>query len=342
MNVLIISLLRLGDILMHIEIANQWRIKNKSEITFVINDECKAVIPILEHFQYGYFLFPRRQIQSLINNSATHILEPIWQIQDLIREINLQSWDLILNLTHTQVSGRLMSLVSAREKKGMVWIRNHFELFGNSILQQFNDEYTETKESPRHYIEWLSCAFDLDIKKPEKNILPRRNKIFFQLFTSDEKKNWPLDSWERLFQSAQKLWPEFEFKVLCSDFEKQNLLRFWPSEDLLNLDIHQAFLEFSKGGLLVGCDTSLIHLASLARMPSLMISLGSSNPTKTSAFLEGSMTLSGQATCRPCSHLSACSQETQICAESVKVSHVLEKIKQIIHQHTYEIGAASL
>lgn len=325
MKVLVVSLLRIGDLFMHIEMMNQWKEISNSNISFLINDECQGAIPILRQVGYSHFIFPRKEIQKTINQSRTHLLEPIWCIQDLVEELNKSKWDLVLNLTHTRVSGYLSFLLNSTNKRGLVATEEHlFLLNGNSILKEFNNKYTELTNSPRHYLEWLADSFNLPIKKPTANF--QKGKIYLQIFTSDSKKNWSILKWKSVFDQIKNVFPDYEIKILASDKEKHEISSYWTLDQIEILSLFDAFLEFQKASLLVACDTSLIHLASLARCPSIMLSLGSSNKTKTFPFLLGSQVISSEIPCRPCRHDDKCSRSTHECSDDLNESQVVRAI----------------
>jgi ADP-heptose:LPS heptosyltransferase len=316
---LFISLLRAGDFIMQSPLirANLKR----GKIHVVVNDEFRQLQSLYPEFQFHFF--PRQLIQKAINDSSSSLLSPYLILQEFIQELKLTPWNEIYNLSHTWLSAYLMNEVEAPIKKGLQHNGQNFIPFNNKWMEFFNDRFSENKRSPYHYLTVLSQALDLVVPPVQLKDKRDSGEILFQCFTSDRKKNWPLDRWADLFKRLQKSRPEYDVKILCSPTEFNDLKAFFPESSLKVTSLIEARDLIKSARLLVCGDTSMAHLAAETRTPVLTLSLGSSDLTKTAPWQQGAFVMTATTSCSPCLHASQCPYTVTACGESLNVRSVL-------------------
>ena len=156
-----------------------------------------------------------------------------------------------------------------------------------------------------------------------------KRTVYLQVLTSDEKKNWSLHKWMGLFEQLQIQYPLLKFKVLAAPFEIEKLKVYFNPQDLEVTSLFELREQLKNARMLITGDTSAAHLAAETRTPCLVLSLGSSDPTKTSPWLFGAWVMSATTACAPCVHSNPCSQKTHLCGEDLKMSAVLSVFRGI-------------
>lgn len=319
MTPLFLSLLRAGDFIMQVPLIRKLAGSHKAHV--VINDEFKQLANLYPEFEF--YFFPRREIQKIINQAETSLLVPYDILQQFFFNLNQKQWTEVYNLTHTRLSAYFMNCIPASKKMGLQYEEGIILPFQNSWQEFFNVSFSENRPSDYHYLTALSKAMECDspmVKTSEKR---QSRKILFQTLTSDVKKNWPLEKWAELYRRFRIARPQYEISVLCAPHEKASLQNFFPEEILFACDLTGARHALRSAELLITGDTSVAHLAAEVRAPMVVVSLGSSDLTKTAPWQHGTIVLSSATSCSPCAHSSQCPYPTTLCGEQLMVRTVL-------------------
>lgn len=330
MKILGLSLLRIGDILMHREVLQSVRAQYpQAEIHLLINEQFQSVQDLVPEVQTWKFV-PRTQLQEILvkrNQSAGHAHEILSRV---VTDLNLEKYDLVLNLTNNFLSVRLMDLIEAKEKRGSAFSNGRKVRELNRWQSYLNDHFSVQQGSRFHYVEVLSRALGFEPRRPLAAKSPQSNKIYFQLLTSDKKKNWGLGRFQKLIQNLKADLPQFEFIGLCSPAEREMVEVFFQSHEIVSPGLSEAAQLLSEARLLVTGDTSLLHLAAQARCETVSLFLGSADPVKTSAWQKDSTLISARVACAPCVHSSPCSQRSHLCAEEISVQQVTDVTRALL------------
>lgn len=323
MKRLFISLLRVGDLILQkplIESAGQG-----GEIHILMNDEFKQAQLLYPLWKFHFF--PRQELQLLINRPDTSILAPFENLRNFVHSLNQIHFDEVINCTHNRVSAYLMGQIHATKKRGLIFEAAKFKPFENSWQTFFNSTFSENRRSEVHYL--TALAKSLDIEVPRIPIIEDRrhyNTVYLQVLTSDEKKNWSLTNWQTLLVRLRKMRPEWNIRVLCASFEVKTVEKFFSEDEIEVANLVQAREKLKQARLLISGDTSIAHLAAEVRTPTIVLSLGSSDYSKTMPWCHGNWVLTAEVACSPCPHSSKCTQPTHLCGESLRVSSVLNLI----------------
>ena len=119
MKILVVSLLRLGDVILSTPIIKGLSQKYpNAEIHILMNKQFEGVsglIPYVSQFHY----FDRKLIQDGLVQAERPLFEPYHRLESLLTELDKENYSEVINLTHNKMSGWLCSLIKGKEKKGL-------------------------------------------------------------------------------------------------------------------------------------------------------------------------------------------------------------------------------
>jgi len=329
MKILVLSLLRLGDVILHRELAQS--LKNEypgAQIDFVIDDQFRAVKELIPEVSKWHQI-PRLRWQKILVERKQSPARAKFELQKMVADIGAESYDLVLNATHSRFSARLMDLISAKKKIGAQMINGKVGTASNRWQQYLNENFSGDGRSRFHYLELLHRSLEISFTVPRRRN-QKKDSIYLQVLTSDEKKNWGLNRYFELFGRLRAQFPEKRIRVLCSPAEKKQVQNFFSEEDIFCVDLLSLQKSLVKAELLITGDTSVQHLAAQVGCRTLSLFLGSADPVKTAPWNQGARILSAQSPCFPCRHSDPCSQRSHLCAESIPVGEVLRSASRIL------------
>ncbi len=321
MKILVVSLLRLGDLLMQKNLLGSVAKKYpQAEIHFLIYREFQAANHFLTEV-HKFHYFERTEWSNWINQAEVPLLKPVKELGKLINSLNEEKFDRVWNWTHQKSSAYLMELIQSKEKVGLQTKSGKFTLGGSENLKDFNKQFTELNNEGPHYLVHLAKIFNLEIPSPKfmRSSLreDKENLICIQPLTSDAKKNWDLRFFREWISQHQRLRPQDQICVFGSPAEKTLLEREFPLHMVKILKLYEVEKILANADLLLTVDTAIKHLATLAGTQILELSFGSAQPKKTGAWMNEYHVIVPTVDCWPCSHSKNCSQATHACAEEL-------------------------
>lgn len=336
MKILVLSLLRLGDIIQQIPLLRGLRAKYpEAEIHILLNSQFANVADLLDDVVDRCIYFDRNSLQRELGEVGINLLAPYHRLQSLILDLNQERYDLAMNWTHNRLSAHLLGSLEIEVKQGLQHTEGSFCGLSNPWLVYLNDRFSEQQSSLFHYTEILAGAFGLTVQPTQPNEIhdnikhfhPKPMKrVLFQCLTSDKKKNWALEKYVELKSIIETSLPDHRVFILGAEFERQILEKHFKSQDLVICSLVEARDLLKASDLLITGDTSIKHLAAQVGIPLIEIALGSSDPTKTGAFSSQALVLSSGVACAPCAHSQACSQSTHLCGAEISVQNVFAAV----------------
>src|ERR1035438_9564446 len=99
MKILVVSLLRLGDILMATSVLRSLKKDHpEAELHILINKQFEMLARLIPHVDKVY-CFDRQGLQDIIGRGDRQLLEAYHQVDDLVTELGRNQYDQVLNLT---------------------------------------------------------------------------------------------------------------------------------------------------------------------------------------------------------------------------------------------------
>lgn len=335
MKILVVSLLRLGDLVMQAPALTTLKKRfPSSEIHLLTNESNKNIVPLLPAIDKVHY-FPRNLLQKSLCDAEAPSVWAYNKLNDFVACLNQENFYLKVNLTHNWLSGHVMSLINSDESLGLQLYDNGVAQFGSPWFRYLNNISSVYTGPQFHWsdIYQMGCGAEertdtrltatstgeaeaRDILK----LIPINKKIIvFQIFSSDVKKNWALTNWLALAGRLFELQKDSHIVFLGAPNEKEQLLQLANSRPELNITVATPGLEgaysfLNKSHLLVTVDTSIKHIASATQTAIIELVLGSSQFQSTGAAQDGAILIRSKQKCAPCKHSSPCSQVRHECA----------------------------
>lgn len=339
MKILVISLMRMGDLIMQRSLLRAINEKYpNAEIHLLINDLTKPVTPVIHEVE-NIHIFPRKILQNWMNSSESPLLQPYHYLNSFVKTLSDESFDAVYNFTHTKLSAYLMAMISCPVKHGLVADGFAFRTFENRWMHYFNERFTSRVPLSFHYIELLGLSLNLKPIWPKnENITKRNNVVFISVFSSDEKKNWSLKKFQSLKIQLEQKYSNLIFKILCAKSEVLALSSTFEMHEIVSADFKDSEIFLQNAFAIITIDSVMKHLAAENSTPILEISTGSSDPQRTGPLSDQSVVVFGQSHCYPCKHSNECPELSFLCSDGVSVQSVFLAFEQLCSQydHSFE------
>ncbi len=336
MKTLVVSLLRLGDIVCATPVLHSLR-RAGHEVHLLINDNFRQIVNILPELD-GVHFFSRSVLQEEIRDLSAGSWSSVDRVTHLLRDLEDMKFDCVINLTHNRQSAWLMGAIPAPYKLGLE--KNHQgEASIHGAWFRFLDERNHLHGTMFHHVDIFKQGVGLDpsplglqLREDAQAIAKAESwsrsagtkRILVQVTTSDPKKNWQFESWADLFRYLTQLRPKTEFLILCSPDEEVLLLPWVEALHAQQLPVRLAVVSLAevlslcrRSDLVITVDTSIKHIAAATSTPILEIALGSGNFHELGTYREKSWIVASRAACYPCRHSESCSQPTHLCSQKL-------------------------
>lgn len=345
-KILVISLLRLGDVVLATPALRGLRERHRDdEIHILINSQFKQVADLIPYVD-RVLLFERDDLQQGLGNAELSLFEPYERLKNLVDALHAELYDVVINLTQNRLSGYVMRLLEGPQKIGLSLDADGKADFGSPWFRYLNCQAALESEDVFHFIDVFRFALGLDTQCGFPTLLETRagraechslldrdssggrdldrdgesrDFILVQPLTSDEKKDWGLDRFAALIRASRANRPDLRVFVLAAPNETQRLLPMMESlrrdgveANLAVCSLAGAFSMLRRARAIVSGDTSVKHLAAAARTPLIEISVGSSDFHRTGAYSQNSVIIQSKEICAPCPHSQPCHRERRV------------------------------
>ncbi len=336
-NILILSLLRLGDAIQHLSLLPWIRQKYPGcRIQMVINDEAQSILSLVDQ-DVDVLIFPRKAIQAELVEKDRNILFGFVMFYEWVQKNFSTRYDVVYNFTNTQFSVDLCHWISAQQFFGFYRQQGVVSHQGSRWLHYLNEKASEPFQSEFHYMDLLQKSFFETDPVPKKMLETsnvKEDRIVFQIQSSDVKKDLRLDFWKELAVMLRQNLPRFQIMALGTVKEIQILSQTIRNSPIQwkSCNLSEAKEILSKSKMLVSVDTSIKHLANVVGCPVVELSLGSSDYVLTGSRGPKDVILSSVQDCYPCSHSQACSQPTHLCEFDFQAKDVAKIVMNKIQE----------
>lgn len=320
MKILALSLLRIGDFFQHVQFLNEVAARNpEAHLHVVAFADIKSIQNLFP--KWSFHFIPRLEIQRDFVEKDRPWYRGLYLLESALAEVFATEWSLVLNPTQTGFSARLMDCLQAQEKRGTQFLNGQTAGW-NQDLHFLNDYYQALPKPELSWIELTSRSLGFELPHAKFARVRTHGEIWLNPTTSDARKDWPLANWKNLASSLKS--QDLPVRVLGAPGDQQ-----WLETEFQGFEIgawkFQDVKNYGKNcRLLISGDTSTPHLLALQQVPMLTLFLGPANDFKTAPRLYNSSILATRAHCAPCGHRGACTQERQICSDTISVLDVLQ------------------
>ncbi len=340
MKILVVSLLRLGDLVLQTAALNSIRkTYPRAEIHLLTNDSNKGITSSLPNVTKVHY-FPRKFLQTSLGEIQIPTLWGHNRLKSFIAEVNASDYSLAINLTHNRLSGHLMNLIQASEKQGLVIDNNQRPAFGSRWFRYMNNistTYSKHKFHLSDVYQWACGAEENEkiqlVATAEGEaeaaeiikLLSNSNSItVLQTQSSDTKKNWRNESWAQFIQNTIQLHINENVLLIGSPSEKpelekiKNLVQDSRGQvKIVTPTLAGAYSLLRHARILVSVDTSIKHIGAAARTKVIELCIGSSDLQSTGAYEIGSLIVKSKEGCAPCHHSATCHRSEHFCSASI-------------------------
>lgn len=352
MKILIVSLLRLGDLIMLAPVISGIRARYpRAEIHLLTNDSNRSVVPLMPHIVKTHY-FERNSIQQSLGTAEAPLFWGYHKVRELVHGLNQENYSLCINFTHTKLSGYLMGQIHADEKQGVTIDAAGRVSYGSPWFRYLNDISTTYKGPQFHFMDVFMFATDLE-KSPRfaelkethegrseadkflKELNTSGRIIAIQTRTSEEKKNWQADKWVALLKSLTNAYPADNFVLTGAPDEIGHLtaIKDCVGSDRVQISICSmagAYSILKKANFVLSVDTSIKHLAAATQAKVIELSLGSSDYQQTGISKSNSYIIRSKEKCAPCPHSAPCSREKRFCSVNISADSVFAVMSTLL------------
>lgn len=337
MKILVVSLLRLGDLLMTAPVLAGLRQKfPNAEIDVLSNGATRSAQGLLPTVR-NFYTFDRDGFQAELADPDQPLLQPFFRLEGLVQGLQHNKYDLVINLTHNRLSGWLTSLIQGKEVLGLALDPQGRPQFGSPWFQYLNDRADLRGKEIFHFIDIFRFGSGLSGEPVSWNFKRSREGrdeaaalttgeegplILIQPFTSEEKKEWGLERWVHGLDLLAQHQSKATFFILGSPAETAKVEALTAALAKVKVRAKPAICSLAgalalldQAQLLITGDTSIKHLAADTACPVLELSLGSSDWRRTGIYKPGAIIVQSEVACAPCLHSTPCERESQVCAE---------------------------
>lgn len=333
MNILMISLLRAGDLLMHIK-AIETLAKNPKANIYILTHRQNKGLEFLFPWIKKAFYFDRDLVQKSQKENFLPFDSGFLHTMRLISEINEVNFQSVYNFTNTKISAILLSLINGKNKIGLVHKGNQFTVQDpNRWIQYLN----HTESSKFHMIDVFKNSiietqghYSISVKE---NTIGREKTICIQPLTSDVKKNWPLQKWKTLIDELKVKFSDHKIVILSANSEKTKLFDSLKNHipNIFVSSYKEAYDLINSSSLLITGDTSIKHLASFSDTPVLELVLGSARHSETGVYSNQGYLIFKPVACQPCRHSCQC-EHFFVCQNPISVNDVISATSYILQK----------
>ena len=366
MKILVVSLLRIGDIVLSTPVLRGLRERHPSaEIHLLINSQFQQIAPLIPYVNRT-LSFDRNELQKGLGDINIPVFESYERLQSLVEDLNSENYDWIINLTHSRLSGWLLSLLPAKKKTGLCFDGAGQASFGSNWFRFLNNQVDVEGEETFHFTDIFRFALELgeeSLGRPSlaetasglsesqeflNTLSVDKPMMAVQVLTSDTKKDWGFEKYVQALEQFQRVHQEVQIAVIGAPFERERLQPFMQGLQGRGVQASLAILSFEgafsllknkRCALLLTGDTSIKHLASAARTPTVELSLGSSDFHRTGSYLQGSVIIQSREACAPCVHSSPCHREMHACAKRIPAGVVAMVASEVYAGRSFQLGA---
>lgn len=321
-----------------------------ARITLIVENRFSGILTMLPGFDRTIVL-DKKAIAGWIALGDTPFVA-YRQMEQFVRELEADSYDLLINITSSALSAFLSSVVRAREKVGIVadsrgqkeirglWGLYVFSWFNDS-LRKYNtinlvDVFTRLGgvRPDGHRVELTPTAAGESFADEflMRHALSGARIVGLQLGASEANRCWPVENFAHLSDRLQEqgirtvLFGVAAEKELA---EKAKALMRHPPVDAVGETSLEGLLSLvSRCAAVVSNDTGTMHFAAASGVPAVMLCIGPAFFRCTGPYGAGHVALQPDLSCTPCPYYVDCSEP--VCRTAIPAEAAVNACRLIL------------
>ncbi len=341
MRVLVINLMRLGDIVQSIPTLYGLRDELKAEVHLLVSDIFKDICQYIEPVSKVHIFENSKILRYLFQDPYSYVLA-YKEVKGFINYLKSFRFDLVINLTPARFSALITYLLDPKRYLGASITKDGYLFVNGSWMKALFAAASFRKEIPFNVVDMFIRGSGLN--KRYKYRLSLKDEI-------REKGRALLSSFgvrcdDRLlgFQVGasrdDRIWPAFKFAKLCDILSSYGfrillfgakgeipigdkiceLARAKPVNLVGKTSLGELLAILERCELLVSNDTGTMHIASALGKKVIEICVGPAYYISTGPYGQGHLAVSPDIPCSPCDYFIEC--KDQICKEVISVDDI--------------------
>jgi ADP-heptose:LPS heptosyltransferase len=309
MKILVINLLRLGDVIMTVPmingLANSRKDAQVDVLTFKSSAGLQNMIPTVRR----WWTIDRDQLQAGLGRADLPMLSSYSLLKEKLDSINAEEYDLIVNLTQTHFSAWVAGYLKSPDRLGLTYDTKGIAHFYSPWFRYLDDRAEGFVEDVFHHTDifahacgigeqrrdWTMRALFTAQTEIEKLNLKETETVILQMFTSTDEKNWTEVNWLQMVKELKAQRPQAQFVALGSPAEEKRIREIAAKSEVeivpAIVSLEGALALMNRSHLLITGDTSIKHLANASSIKVLELSIGWSDWRRTGAYKADSLIL---------------------------------------------------
>ncbi len=189
----------------------------------------------------------RDELQDGLGRADVPLLTSFSVLQEQLDAINAEKYDVIINLTQTKFSAFIAGYLKASDRLGLTYDLKGFPHFYSPWFRYLDERADGQVEDVFHHTDifahacglgemardWSMSVTELGCAEVDDLQIKQREMIALQIFTSDEKKNWPIANWVEFVSQLKKQRPDAAIVALAAPNERERLMEFVREADVI-------------------------------------------------------------------------------------------------------------
>lgn len=327
-RVLVLQMCRVGDLLQTTPLLRGLRrLAPDGFISLVVADGL-AEVPIPPSLADERIVFPQQALGRALADRPEDWPDVARSIGEFVDRWAPRSFDLCLNLTHTELSGLLARLVAARHTVGRVIADDRTDIVRGPWLQYLWASQAMRRLSSLNLVDIYAWAAGVASDRRPLDIVvtdgarsraaawlaaradPARPLVGVQLGSSDERRRWPPELFAAAIDRLPPAWGDIVLLGTAAERPLADRARSVLRRDVLDL-LGRTSLE-DLGAVLERCrllltnDTGTMHVASAVGTRVVCLSSGPAFVHETGPYGEGHLWVEPLDACFPCAAETTC------------------------------------
>jgi len=347
-STLLIALARIGDLVQCFPaISDLSRKADDNPVDLMVQNELVPVAKL--HPRAGRIIsFDGDAFISALRSEKGWVTEGLSRADKVLKKIEELNPELIVNLTHTALSGVICGLIKNATVRGRSchlhtgsilngdWARYFFTLLQSRSCNAVNivDINREISRGIRGPVDPPQIPGDaLDFARQILGDLRGKRKIALAIGAHHPLRRWPPERWARTAGLIVKRY-DADFVLLGGSMERElaaTIEKTLPDR-CLNLcgvtDPVQLFAVIEQCDLLIGHDSGPLHIAAALGKPCLGIYLAMASTWETAPYREGAVSFEPDLPCHPCREEGGCTEPR--CHETISAEAVADASSRLL------------